>query len=99
MLLRKLIVNLCAHHTLAEFGMTKLEVLVIFAENGDFIVPDEVRKRLRTPPARRSLYSYLKRLRLQGLLERHLRSRRGQLAYRITQRGRARLIWLRGHSG
>ena len=79
--------------------MTKLEVLVIFAENGDFLAPDEVGERLRTPLARRSLYSYLKRLRLQGLLERHPRSRRGQLAYRITQRGRARLVWLRDHSG
>jgi len=79
--------------------MTKLEVLIIFAQKGDFLAPDEVEERLQAPPDRRSLYSYLLRLRQQGLLERHPRSRRGQLAYRITQRGRARLVWLRDHSG
>jgi hypothetical protein len=77
----------------------RLEVLIVFAQSGDFLGPDGVRERLPNPPERRSLYSYLKRLRQQGLLERNPRSRRGQLAYRITQKGRARLVWLRDHSG
>lgn len=77
--------------------MTKLEVLTIFAQAGNFLTPDEIRERLGNPPERGSLYSYLKRLRLQGLLERDPRSRRGQLAYCITQKGRARLVWLQDH--
>jgi hypothetical protein len=50
--------------------MTKLEVLTIFARNGYFLRPDEVWTKLRPLPDRRSFYSYLGRLRQQGLLER-----------------------------
>ena len=78
--------------------MTKLEVLQIFAQVNGFLKPDSVRGRLRTAPDRRSLYSYLGRLRGQGLLDRHPNSRRGHLAYRLTDRGRARLEYLRRSS-
>ena len=78
--------------------MTKLEVLQIFAQVNGFLRPDTVRGRLRAAPDRRSLYSYLGRLRRQGLLDRHPNSRRGHLAYRLTDRGRARLEYLRRSS-
>jgi len=78
--------------------MTKLEVLQIFAQVNGFLKPDSVRGRLRLAPDRRSLYSYLGRLRRQGLLDRHPNSRRGHLAYRLTDRGRARMEYLRRSS-
>jgi DNA-binding PadR family transcriptional regulator len=75
--------------------MTKLQVLMIFAQSGRFLKPDDIVGRLRPAPDRRSLYSYLDRLRKQGLLDRSPNPRRGQLAYRLTVRGRARLDYLR----
>jgi hypothetical protein len=78
--------------------MTKLEVLQIFAQVSGFLKPDSVRGRFRPAPDRRSLYSYLGRLRRQGLLDRHPNSTRGHLAYRLTDRGRARLEYLRRSS-
>jgi len=59
--------------------MTKLEVLRIFAQLNGFLKPDYVRSQLRPAPDRRSLYSYLRRLKGQGLLYRHPKSRRGHL--------------------
>jgi hypothetical protein len=79
--------------------MTKSEVLVIFARYGGFLKPDDVLGRLQPVPDRRSLYSYLGRLKRQGLLDRHPNSRRGHLAYRLTDRGRARLEYFRRNSG
>jgi DNA-binding PadR family transcriptional regulator len=70
--------------------MTKTEVLSIFDLAGDFLTPDQMRAKLQTRLDRRSLYSYLLRLARQGLLERR-QTRRGTLAYRLTERGRARL--------
>jgi DNA-binding IclR family transcriptional regulator len=78
--------------------MTKLQVLYIFARSGSFLKPDDVLRQLRPMPDRRSLYSYLGRLRGQGLLDRHPKSRRGQLTYRLTERGRARIEYLRKNS-
>jgi len=75
--------------------MTKEEVLAIFAQSGGFLKPDEILARLHPRPSRPSFYTYLGRLRGQGLLERFPRQRRGQLAYRITQRGQDRLAFLR----
>jgi DNA-binding PadR family transcriptional regulator len=75
--------------------MTKLDVLRIFAQSNGFLKPDSVRLKLRPAPNRRSLYSYLGRLKGQGLLERNPISRRGYLSYRITERGRARIEYLR----
>jgi DNA-binding IclR family transcriptional regulator len=50
--------------------MTKLEVLRIFARTGRFMKPDDVWRQLGCGLDRRSLYSYLDRLRKQGLLQR-----------------------------
>ena len=71
--------------------MTKYEVLAIFAEAGDFLIPDDVRIRLEPMPDRRSIYSYLGRLARQSLLERGRTGLGGMVAYRLTDRGRARL--------
>ena len=78
--------------------MTKLEVLAIFAAKRDFAAPDDIWDRLHPRPDRRSLYSYLLRLARQGLLERGPNARRGRLTYRLTQRGRDRLDYLRQRS-
>jgi len=73
--------------------MTKLDVLNAYVQANGFLSPDQLRIRLRWRLDRRSVYSYLLRLARQGLLER-MQSGRGRLAYRITQRGRARLDYL-----
>ena len=75
--------------------MTKREVLAIFAESNRFLKPDYVLSMLRGRTDRRSMYSYLGRLRKQGLLEREPVTRRGHLSYRLTDRGRARLEYFR----
>jgi len=77
--------------------VTKLAVLLIFAEAKTFLTPDQARGKLQTRLARRSFYSYLNRLRVQGLLERTPNPRRGHLSYRLTPRGQARIIYLRTH--
>jgi len=74
--------------------MTKLEVLKIFAQSRRFMKPDEVWDQLGRRLDRRSLYSYLDRLKKQGLVERNLNPGRGQLAYRLTERGQGRLAYL-----
>ena len=74
--------------------MTKLEVLKIFAQSRRFMKPDEVWHQLGRRLDRRSLYSYLDRLKKQGLVERNPNPGRGQLAYRLTQRGQGRLAYL-----
>ena len=75
--------------------MTKLEVLLIFAQSSSYLRPDDVLSKLTPVLDRRSFYSYLARLQRQGLLDRHPNSRRGQLAYRLTERGRVRAEYLR----
>jgi len=74
--------------------MTKTEVLSIFGRGAGFLTPDQVRVQLHLSPDRRSMYSYLLRLSRQGLLERN-EAGRGRLAYRLTDRGRQRLEYLR----
>ncbi len=74
--------------------MTKYEVLTAFAQASGFLTPDELRIRLRLSLDRRSVYSYLLRLARQDLLERG-GTGRGRLAYRLTERGRARLQYLK----
>ena len=73
--------------------MTKAEVLEIFEQSSGFLTPDELRAKLRPTPDRRSVYSYVLRLARQGLLERRWAGR-GSLAYRLSDRGRARLKYL-----
>ncbi len=75
--------------------MTKLSVLLIFAESNSFLTPDQVCRKLEPRPDRRSLYSYLARLRRQGLLERGPNPRRGRLCYRLTNRGAERITYLK----
>jgi DNA-binding IclR family transcriptional regulator len=75
--------------------MTKLSVLLIFAETNGFLTPDEVCRKLQSGPDRRCMYSYLARLRRQGLLERGPNPRRGRLRYRLTQRGTERIAYFK----
>jgi len=82
-------------HTAQRFSPT--EVLSIFDRAGGFLAPDQVRAQLHPSPDRRSAYSYLLRLSRQGLLERN-QAGRGRLAYRLTDRGRQRLEYLREKS-
>ena len=73
--------------------MTKLEVLKIFYSAQRTLTPDSVGMRLRRYRRRSSVYSYLLRLSRQGLLQQtHMGSR---IAYRLTPRGVARLLYLR----
>ena len=74
--------------------MTKYDVLTAFAQTNGLLSPDELRILLRWRLDRRSVYSYLLRLARQGLLQRVSRGR-GRLAYRITERGRARLDYFK----
>jgi DNA-binding IclR family transcriptional regulator len=75
--------------------MTKLEVLDMFARTNGFLTPDHVCLGLQRRLDRRSVYSYLLRLKRQGLLETGPNVKRGHLAYRLTQRGLARMQYLR----
>jgi len=75
--------------------MSKREILEIFARAGGFLTPDRVWLALRRQLDRRSIYSYLLRLKRQGLLETSADTRRGHLAYRLTERGYARLEYFR----
>lgn len=75
--------------------MTKREILEFFARRNNFIAPDQVWLELQRTLDRRSVYSYLLRLKRQGLLESGPYRRRGDLAYRITERGHARLQYFR----
>ena len=75
--------------------MSKREILEIFARTGGFLTPDRVWLALRRQLDRQSIYSYLLRLKRQGLLETGADTRRGHLVYRITERGYARLEYFR----
>ena len=78
--------------------MNKLEVLQVMAKTGNFLRPDTIRRQISDPPERRSFYSYLSRLASQGLLDRGPGPRRrGKLTYRLTDRGLARIQYLRAH--
>lgn len=83
-----------SHFILVGATMTKAEVLSIFDRSVGFLTPDQVCAKLQRPLDRRCMYSYLLRLGRQGLLERK-EAGRGSLAYRLTERGRARLEYLR----
>ena len=78
-----------------HLSMTKREILEFFARSNKFITPDQVWVELQRTLDRRSVYSYLLRLKRQGLLESGPNSRRGFLAYKITEHGLARLHYFR----
>jgi hypothetical protein len=75
--------------------MSKREILEMFARTGGFLTPDRVWLGLERQLDRRSVYSYLLRLKRQGLLQTEANVRRGHLAYRLTERGYARLKYFR----
>jgi len=75
--------------------MSKREILEMFARTGGFLTPDRVWLGFERQLDRRSVYSYLLRLKRQGLLQTGLKARRGYLAYRLTERGYARLKYFR----
>jgi DNA-binding MarR family transcriptional regulator len=75
--------------------MTKYQVLAAFARANHLLSPDELRARLGWRLDRRSVYSYLLRLSRQGLLEQRRSPVRGRLAYRLTERGHARMEYFR----
>jgi DNA-binding PadR family transcriptional regulator len=75
--------------------VNKREILELFASRGNFITPDSIWLKLHRELDRRSVYSYLLRLKRQGLLETGPNRRRGFLVYKITERGRARLQYFR----
>ena len=75
--------------------MTKQEILEFFARKRNYISPDEVWLHLQRKLDHRSIYSYLLRLKRQGLLETGPNRSRGHLAYRITERGLTRLRYFR----
>jgi DNA-binding IclR family transcriptional regulator len=75
--------------------MTKQEILEFFACRNSFVSPDQVWLQLQRKLDRRSVYSYLLRLKRQGLLETGPSRGRGYLVYRITERGRAQLQYFR----
>ena len=75
--------------------MSKREILEIFARTGNYLTPDRVWLELRRQLDRRSVYSYLLRLKRQGLLETGPNRKRGYLVYRLTERGQVRLSYFR----
>ena len=75
--------------------MTKQQILEIFERNNSFITPNQIFEALQRRLDRRSVYSYLLRLKRQGLLETGTNIRRGHLTYRMTERGYARLKYFR----
>jgi Fe2+ or Zn2+ uptake regulation protein len=73
--------------------MTKVEVLEIFYDADRVLTPESVGRRIHRYRRRTSVYSYLLRLSRQGLLERTNIGTR--VAYRLTDRGVNRLLYLR----
>jgi len=78
--------------------MSKPEVLEIFARAIILLRRIVCGRDYKPRPDRRAAYSYLLRLKRQGLLETGPNVRRGNLAYRLTQRGHARLKYFRSQS-
>jgi Fe2+ or Zn2+ uptake regulation protein len=69
--------------------MTKKEVLQLFSRISRPITPDEICRQLVKSAHRSSVYSYLRRLHRQGLLNRHEIG--GRIVYSISDRGIERL--------
>ena len=70
--------------------MSKREILEIFARTAGFLTPDRIWLALQKQLDRRSVYSYLLRLKRQGLLETGPTTR--------TERGFARLKYFRSQT-
>ena len=78
------------------FNGLKRHALYIYAQSGWLSVPAWAAAAGFWP--RRAAYTVLLRLYRWGLLERQL-NRRGLIEYRISARGRARLVWLGAEKG
>jgi DNA-binding IclR family transcriptional regulator len=77
-----------------RYNKLKIRTLTVFAfAPGAWFRPTEVAERLDYHP-RRAAWTYLKRLWNLGLLERHSIGTH-TLKYKISERGFARLRWLR----
>jgi len=77
-----------------SYNRMKLQALAAFEDRG-WISPPAWAVLAGYYPVR-AAYTYIKRLWTWKLLERRL-DRRGLLLYRISERGRGRLAWLRGN--
>ncbi len=75
------------------YNQMKLRALAAFEGRGWLSPPDWAVLAGYYPV--RAAYTYVKRLWAWKLLDRTL-DRRGLLLYRISERGQARLLWLRG---
>jgi Fe2+ or Zn2+ uptake regulation protein len=73
--------------------MTKKEVLQLFSRISRPVKPDEICGQLVKSHHRSSVYSYLRRLHRQGLLNRHEIG--GRIAYSISDRGIERLEYFK----
>lgn len=83
---------------MSRYNKLKAKALASFSEaHGEWLKPSEFARGIRFVP-QRSAWTYLKKLWKFGLLDRHS-SGKGTLKYRISERGRLRLRWLRskGH--
>lgn len=75
------------------FNEKKRKVLGVLARNGP-MTPPEIAVRARIYPVK-SMYSYMRRLARYDLVSRGRKFRRGRMLYWLTQKGIARLEWLR----
>jgi hypothetical protein len=75
------------------YNEMKLRALATFEAQGGWLSPPAWAVLVGYYPVR-AAYTYIKRLWSWKLLERRL-DRRGLLLYRISERGQARLAWLR----
>ena len=81
-----------------DYNKLKLRAMSVFVSEGtEWISASEAAERLGFSP-RRSTWTYLKRLWKFGLLERRSLGG-GNLEYRISNGGIARLRWLRSQRG
>jgi hypothetical protein len=76
-----------------RYNKLKQHALEIFDRQGGWLRPPDWAVLANFYPVR-AAYSYLKRLHYFGLLERDMSSRKCIL-YRISEKGRNRLLWLR----
>jgi len=81
---------------MGRYNNLKRRTLSVFEEDsGEWLRPREIANKVNFQP-RRSAWTYLKRLRRFGLLERQFFGK-GTLQYRISNAGRKRLQWLRSY--
>ncbi len=80
-----------------RYNKLKKRALAIFERHGGWLIPPDWAVLAGFYPTR-AAYSYLKRLHQFGLLERGTGSR-DRLVYRLSPKGKERLLWLLRGSG